>query len=87
MTTPRTDPGYMLGWDEETVYLRRAAYPTLEEARAEFLRLSIDEFGMTNDEVEDIEGVAVEEPEHNEEGGPCWGTCDCPDVALWRFAP
>lgn len=82
------DPLYMLGRDEETVYLRRDAYPTAEAASAEFLRLSIEEFGMTNDEVEDIEAEAVEEPEHAEESGPCWeGTCDCPPVSLWRFAP
>jgi hypothetical protein len=79
---------YLLGFDEETVYLYRSAYPTADEARSEFLRLSVEEFGFDRSEVEDIVGVAVEEPAHVEEDGPCMdGTCDCPDVPLWRFAP
>jgi len=83
-----TDTSYFLGFDEETIYLLRAAYPTPEEAREEFLRLSIEELGMANDEVEDIRAVAATVPMHESEESRCYhGECECPAVDVWEFAP
>jgi hypothetical protein len=84
----RAEDTYLIGFDEETVYLRRSEYPTLAEATARFRALVLDEFGYPEDEIADIRGVAIEAPEHVNDDSACYhSTCDCPPVPLWEFAP
>ncbi len=83
-----TEPAYLLGFDEETVYIRRADYPRLSDATEEFRRVSTDEMGLDLSEIEGIEGRAVEAPEHVNDDSDCYhGTCECPPVPLWEFRP
>lgn len=88
MSEPTTLPEYFMGWDEETVYLRRSDCPTLEAATAEFRRISLDDFGLTDDDIEGIEGVAATVPIHESEDADCLNNrCQCPSVDVWVFAP
>jgi hypothetical protein len=89
-TVAETAPAgkYFMGWNEETVYLRRSDYPTPEAASEEFRRLSIDDFGMTSDDIEGIEAVADSVRFHESDDDRCFhGTCECPKIDVWEFAP
>lgn len=83
-------PEYMMGWDEETIYLDRAAYATAEDATAAFRRIALEELDWTADEIEGIDAVAETVPSHDDDegthnfDGPC---PDCHPADVWRFAP
>jgi hypothetical protein len=82
------DTTYLIGFDEETIYLRRTQFPTLDAATSEFRRLSVEAMGFALSDIEDIEGRAIEAPEHCGDSRECiHGLCRCPVVALWEFAP
>ena len=88
MSEPQTLPEYFMGWDEETVYIRRADCPSLGEATEAFRRISLDDLGLTEDDIDGIAGVAQTVPFHESEESRCYrGECQCPSVDVWAFAP
>lgn len=88
MTEPTMLPDYFIGWDEETVYIPRADCPSLEAATEVFRRISLDDLGLTEDDIDGIAGVAETVPVHESEESRCYhGECQCPSVDVWAFEP
>ncbi len=88
MTEPRTPPEYFMGWDGETVYIRRAECSTMEAATEAFRRISLDDLGLDEDDIDGIVGEAQTVPLHESEESRCYrGECQCPSVDVWAFAP
>ena len=89
MTNADPMPDYSMGWDEETVYLDSDKF-TGAEALAAFRRISLEEFGMTEDDIDGIEPVAQTVPSHDadESTHVFDGVCpDCHPAEVWTFAP
>ena len=89
---PRPLPEWFESWDEETLYIMRDAAPDAETATALMRRISIEDIGLTEDDIEGQEAVATSVPLHDGEedthrdvdGKPC---PECRVVDVWEFAP
>ena len=81
-------PDWFEGWDEETLYIHRAAAETADEATALMRRISLEDLSLSEEDIEGIEAVADSVPFHESEEERCFrGECSCPSVDVWVFAP